>query len=91
MLQEQGYYEGATQLWLPKRVVVLKPLPKEADFFKTKAQTNTTSTRRTSKSQKNQTMQWRVKSTKLKLEDSVEVKEKILLTPTQPKTKVTRE
>ena len=36
-------------------------------------------------------MQWRVKSTKLKVEDSVEVKEKILPTPTQSKTKLTRE
>ena len=90
-LQEQGYYEGATQLWLPKKAVVLKPLPKEENFFKTKAQTNTSSSRRTSKFQKNQTMQWRVKSTKLKVEDSIEVKEKILPTPTQSKTKLTRE
>ena len=78
-------------MWLPKKAVVLKPLPKEANFFKTKAQTNTSSSRRTSRSQKNQTMQWRVKSTKLKVEDSVEVKEKILPTPTQSKTKLTRE
>ena len=91
MLQEHGYYEGATQLWLPKKAVVLKPLPKEANFFKTKAQTNTSSSKRTSGSQKNQTTQWRVKSTKSKVEDSVEVKEKILPTPTQSKTKLTRE
>ena len=71
MLQEQGYYEGATQLWLPKQAVAIKPLPREADFFKTKAQTNTSSSRRTRRSQKNQTMQWRVKSTKSKVEDSV--------------------
>ena len=36
-------------------------------------------------------MQWRVKSTKSKVEDSVEVKEKILPTPTHLKNKLTRE
>ncbi len=52
MLQEQGYYEGATHLWLPKEAIDLKSLPKEANFFKTKAQTKTSSSRRPNGSQK---------------------------------------
>ena len=91
MLQEQGYYKGFTQIWLPKKAKDIQPLTQKAKVFKPKAQPKKASPKTTKGSQKTSNMEWRVKNAKPKMDVSVEIKKKIMSPPVQAKSRLTRE
>ena len=91
MLQEQGYYEGATQIWLPRKNQERKPSKQKENFSKAKAQKNASSSRKQIGSQKTLNMQWRVKNTEPKVEAILAANEKKMPPPIQAKPRLTRE
>ena len=89
-LQAQGYYEGATHLWLTRASADSKPQPKNKHFSIAKAQKKASTSSRSKGSQKNSNMQWRVKTVKLQVEAIAKADIKIVSPPSQVKTKLTR-